>query len=91
MSDDLISASLEMLVPTDLEKRLILNKNRLTRYELMKHEIELVVESSVGSKGSVTRPGQASSSSGSQPMDVDSITQWIASLVKGQSKGKGKG
>jgi len=24
-------------------------------------------------------------------MDVDSITQWIASLVKGQAKGKGKG
>ena len=24
-------------------------------------------------------------------MDVDSITQWVASLVKGQAKGKGKG
>ena len=57
----------------------------------MKQEIELVVEPSVGSKGSVTRPGQASSSSGPQPMDVDSITQWIASLVKGRAKGKGKG
>ena len=91
LSDDIKSASLEMLVPTDLEKYLILNKNRLTSYELMRQEIELVVEPSVGSKGSVTRPGQASSSSGPQPMDVDSITQWIASLVKGQSKGKGKG
>ena len=57
----------------------------------MKQEIEFVVGSSVGSKGSVTRPGQASSSSGPQPMDVDSITQWIASLVKGRAKGKGKG
>ena len=39
----------------------------------------------------MTRSGQASGSSGPQPMDVDSITQWIASLVKGQAKGKGKG
>ena len=45
----------ELLVPNDLEKHLILNKNRLTTYELMRQEIELVVESSVGSKGSVTR------------------------------------
>ena len=84
LSDDIKSASLEMLVPTDLEKHLILNKNRLTTYELMKQEIELVVESSLGSKGSISRPGTSSSSSGPQPMDVDSITQWIASLVKGQ-------
>eukprot|EP00435_Cladocopium_sp_Y103_P007713 s12_g2.t1 len=91
LSDDIKSASLELLVPTDLEKHLTLNKNRLTSYGLMKQDIELVVESSVGSKGSVTRPGQASSSSGPQPMDVDAVTQWIASLVKGQSKGKGKG
>ena len=69
---------LELLVPTDLEKHLILNKNRLTSYELMKQEIELVVESSVGSKGAIARPGQASSSSGPQPMDVDAVTQWKA-------------
>ena len=55
LSDDIKSASLELLVPNDLEKHLILNKNRLTTYELMRQEIELVVESSVGSKGSVTR------------------------------------
>ena len=60
----------------------------MTTYDLMKQENELVVGSSVGSKGSVTRPGQASSSSGPQPMDVDSITQWIARLVKGQEKRK---
>ena len=91
LSDDIKSASLELLVPTDLEKHLILNKNRLTSYALMKQEIELVVESSVGSKGSIARPGQASSSSGPQPMDVDAVTQWIASLVKGKGKGKSKG
>ena len=85
------SASLELLVPSDLEKRLILNKNRWTTYDLMRQGIELVVESSLGSKGSVARPGTASSSSGPQPMDVDSTTQLTASLVKGQPKGKGKG
>ena len=91
LSDDIKSASLELLVPTDLEKHLIPNKNRLTSYALMKQEIELVVESSVGSKGSIARPGQASSSSGPQPVDVDAVTQWIASLVKGKGKGKSKG
>ena len=91
LSDGIKSASLELVVPNDLEKHLILNKNRLTTYDLMKQEVELVVEPSVGSKASVTRPGQASSSSGPEPMDVDSITQWIASLVKGQAKGKGEG
>ena len=50
LSDDIKSASLELLVPNNLEKHLILNKNRLTTYELMKQEIELVVESSVGSR-----------------------------------------
>ena len=47
LSDDIKSASLETLVPTDLEKHLILNKNRLTSYEFMRQEIELVVESIV--------------------------------------------
>ena len=67
LSDDIKSVSLELLVPTNLEKHFILNKNRLTSYILMNQEIELVVELSVGSKGSIARPGQASSSSGPQP------------------------
>ena len=91
LSDDIKSASLEMLVPPDLEKHLLLNKSRLTSYSLIKPEIELVIESSLTSKSSVPKPGSSSSSyQGPQPMDVDSIGQWIASLVKGKGKGKGK-
>ena len=91
LSDDIKSASLEMLVPPDLEKHLLLNKSRLTTYSLIKQEIELVIETSLTSKSSVPKPGSSSSSyQGPQPMDVDSIGQWIASLVKGKGKGKGK-
>ena len=64
----------------------------------MKSEIDLVIESSLGSKAPISRPGAASSSdSGPAPMDVDSLTKVINSLVKGKgsggkgkSKGKGK-
>ena len=40
LSDDIKSASLEMLVPPDLEKHLLLNKSRLTTYALIKQEID---------------------------------------------------
>ena len=89
LSDDIKSASLEMLVPPDLEKHLLLNKSRLTTYSLIKQEIELVIELSLTSKSSVPKPGSLSSSyQGPQPMDVDSIGQWIASLIKGKGTGK---
>ena len=89
LSDDIKSASLEMLVPPHLEKHLLLNKSRLTSYALIKQEIELVIESSLTSKSSVPKPGSSSSSyQGPQPMDVDSIGQWIASPVKGRVKEK---
>ena len=42
LSDDIKSASLDLLVPNDLEKHLILNKNRWTTSESIKQEIELV-------------------------------------------------
>ena len=85
-------------MPSDIERHLLLNKGRLTTYAQMKSEIDLVIESSLGSKAPISRPGAASSSdSGPAPMDVDSLTKVINSLVKGKgsggkgkSKGKGK-
>ena len=98
LSEDIKATSLELLVPSDIERHLLLNKGRLTTYAQMKSEIDLVIESSLGSKAPISRPGAASSSdSGPAPMDVDSLTKVINSLVKGKgsggkgkSKGKGK-
>ena len=86
-SDEIKATALELLAPSDIERHLILNKNRLTTCKV---EIELVLESAFGSKGSVKRPGESASSSGPAPMDVDTLTAWIASVVKGPGKGKGK-
>ena len=92
LSEDIKATSLELLVPSDIERHLLLNKGRLATYAQMKSEIDLVIESSLGSKAPISRPGAASSSdSGPAPMDVDSLTKVINSLVKGKgSGGKGK-
>eukprot|EP00435_Cladocopium_sp_Y103_P049824 s1304_g15.t1 len=88
LGDDIKCTAVELLVPQDLEKHLILNKNRLTSYSLMKQEIVLM-ETMVGSKGKIHRPGSsaAASSQGPAPMEVDAITLWLGSLVKGKGKG----
>ena len=89
--------SLELLVPTDIERHLILNKNRLGTYEEMKQEIEVLIETVAGAKGKVHRPGSSGASGSGQgpaPMDVDAFTKVLNSLVKGskgQKGGKGKG
>ena len=92
LSEDIKATSLELLVPSDIERHLLLNKGRLTTYAQMKSEIDLVIESSLGSKAPISRLGAASSSDGGPaPMDVDSLTKVINSLVKGKgSGGKGK-
>ena len=92
LSDDIKCTAIELLVPQDLEKHLILNKSRLTNYALIKQEIEVLMETTLGSKSKIHRPGSAAASShqGPAPMEVDAITQWLGSLVKGKGKGKGK-
>ena len=93
LSDDIKCTAIELLVPQDLEKHLILNKSRLTNYSLIKQEIEVLMETTLGSKSKIHRPGSAAASShqGPAPMEVDAITQWLGSLVKGKGKGKGNG
>eukprot|EP00434_Breviolum_minutum_P042976 symbB.v1.2.038276.t1/scaffold5896.1/size48089/1 len=93
LSDDIKCTAIELLVPQDLEKHLILNKSRLTNYSLIKQEIEVLMETTLGSKSKIHRPGSAAASShqGPAPMEVDAITQWLGSLVKGKGKGKGSG
>ena len=97
LSQDIKCTSLELLVPTDIERHLILNKNRLGTYEEMKQEIEVLIETVAGAKGKVHRPGSSGASGSGQgpaPMDVDAFTKVLNSLVKGskgQKGGKGKG
>ena len=91
MSDEIKATALELLARSDIERRLILDKNRLATYADMKAEIELVLESALGPKSAVQRPGAIASLSGPAPTDVDAFTSWITSVVKGSgSKGKGK-
>ena len=97
LSQDIKCTSLELLVPTDIERHLILNKNRLGTYEEIKQEIEVLIETVAGAKGKVHRPGSSGASGSGQgpaPMDVDAFTKVLNSLVKGskgQKGGKGKG
>ena len=92
LGDDIKCTAIELLVPTDLKKHLILNKSRLTSYSLIKQEIEVLIETMLGSKGKIHRPGSAdaaASNQGPAPMEVDSFATWLGSLVKGKGKGKG--
>ena len=74
LSEDIQATSLELLVPSDIERHHLLNKGRLTTYASMKAEIDF--ESSLGSKAPISRPGAATSSeNGPMPMDVDSLTK----------------
>jgi len=92
LGDDIKCTAIELLAPTDLKKHLILNKSRLTSYSLIKQEIEVLMETMLGSKGKIHRPGSAAaaSSQGPAPMEVDSFAAWLGSLVKGKGKGKGR-
>ena len=56
LSEDIKATSLELLVPSDIERHLLLNKGRLTTYAQMKSEIDLVIESSLGKKGTDFTP-----------------------------------
>lgn len=89
-SDDIKRTAIELLVPQDLEK-LLLNKSRLTSYALIKQEIEMLMETMMGSKSNIRRLGSAAawSSQGPAPMEVDSLafTRAVARIVReGQRK-----
>ena len=68
LSQDIKCTSLELLVPTDIERHLILNKNRLGTYEEMKQEIEVLIETVAGAKGKVHRPGSSGASGSGAPL-----------------------
>ena len=74
-------SAFELLLPVDLENHLILNKKRLSTYELQKEEIDGILESRLGAR---IRELQIKPKKDPNAMDVDGFT-------KGKGKGKGKG
>ena len=92
LGDDVKCAAIKLLVSTDMEKHLIFNKSRLTSHSLIKQEFEALMETMLGSKGKLHRPGSAAAASnqGPAPMEVDSFAASLGSLVKGKGKGKGR-
>jgi len=77
LNEDIRMASLEALLPDDLEKHVQLNRGRLQTYEALRGEVVLYAEARVTS----VRPPRDSRAD--DPMDT-------SSLAKGKSKGKGK-
>jgi len=83
VSDDVKMAALEMIVPTDLENHLVLNKYRLRSFEDAYREVVTILEARTGVR--LKQPSIKYSGAARDPdaMDVDA-------LHKGK-KGKGKG
>ena len=83
---DVKLSAIEMLVPSDIENHLTLNKYRIKGFEDALKEISFILDARTGSKlrePTIKGPG-ASASAGPQPMDIDALWQ------KGKD-GKGKG
>ena len=77
LNEDIRMASLEALLPDDLEKHVQLNRGRLQTYETLRNEVVLYAEAR-GTTVKTPRDGRAD-----DPMDT-------SSLMKGKAKGKGK-
>ena len=89
---DIKLSALEMMVPTDIENHLTLNKYRLKSFDEAMKEVAFILEARTGSRlkePSVRSPG-ASHGSGAQPMDVDALGYQGGGKGGGRSRGKGK-
>ena len=80
LNEDIRMASLEALLPDDLEKHVQLNRGRLVTYEALRGEVVLYAEA----RGTSAKAPKAQDSHRDDPMDT-------SSLAKGKSKGKGSG
>ena len=69
--------------PEELEKRLILNSNRLRTVEDARPEVMTYVEAKFGSRIRDSKPSDTGARGHSDPMDVDAVNSL--------SSGKGKG
>ena len=83
LDDDIKLAGLESLVPEELEKRVILNSNRLRTFEDARLEVVTFVEAKFGLRTRDSKPSDTSTRGHSDPMDVDAVNSL--------SSGKGEG
>ena len=84
LDDETKLAGLESLVPEELEKRLILNSNRLRTFEDARLEVVTYVKSKFGLRSRDWKPSDTGAHGHSDPMDVDAVN----SLSLSSSKGK---
>ena len=88
ISDDIKQAALEMLVPEDLENHLVLNKHRLTTFQMAHDEIVTIIEARTGVTVKEPSIRQPTGRADRDAMDVDSFGKGKG---KGRGKGRGKG
>ena len=81
-------SAFEMLIPEDIENHLMLNRKRLSTYELQKEEVNMILETRIGAK--IKEPNLKKgihAKSSSDAMDVDGFGKGGKSQSKGKSKG----
>ena len=83
LDDEIKLAGLDSLVPEELEKRLILNSNRLRTFEDARLEVVTYVEAMFGLRIRDSKPSDTGSCGDSDPMGVDAFN----SLSSGTGKG----
>ena len=88
VSEDIRMAAIEMLVPTDLENHLVLNKHRLRTFEDVYAEVTSILEARTGVK--IKEPSIKTAGGGAADMEVDSFSKGKGDKG-GKGKGKGKG
>ena len=86
MDDEIKLAGLEVLVPEEVEKHLILNSNRLRTFEGARLEDVTYVEAKFGLRIRDSKPSDSGSRGHSDPMDVGAVSSLSLSR---QAKEKG--
>ena len=77
-------SAFEMLIPEDIENHLMLNRKRLSTYELQKEEVKMILETRIGAKIKEPNLKRGIHNTKNDAMDVDAFG-------KGHGKGKSKG
>ena len=92
LDDDVKISAVESLVPEDVEKHLSLNASRMKDYDTVRTEIVNYFETETGRASKISvKSHMASTTNQAAPMEIDALTQAVASLMKGKGKGKSPG
>ena len=73
LNDEIMLAGLELLVPEELEKHLILNSNRWRTFQDARLEVVTYVEAMFGLRIRDSKPSDTGSRGHADPMDVDAV------------------